>query len=653
MNRALNQLILLGFVCQSLSWDGWLLPLASIGLWCACLRIAARRPILLSPGAECALLVTGSAGGTLLGYLPDQSSHFFIGHGITLFQAGRLLRALDRREQLFAMIAAIVQLGVACTVVLDYRFIPILVVTAFLIPRTLMEMESDHFPKAAGSTCPKLPWTRSFAVVTIMVVFFTVFPRGLLSSAFTALRQGPNHGSLLDSTLDSSRGGSGASERVIMQIQGENLDYLRLFALTAFDGVKWHPDGVPGKNYNRFIPPEERVGLPHRIVRVKEIRNLGKFLPTDGRIVALEGRFFQEPRRTIHEFVECRSIWSTANNVYEYWLDPDPEVHGLGRRYSVSLRNHPPQSQRLKAWLDQQLAGIEDPLEQARHLESFFIENFQYELGAPALDRLNPIEDFILNDRRGHCERYASAMGLLLRMRGIPSRVMLGYVPGRPNWLTGWINIRASDAHAWAEGWFPDRGWVKFDATPRSEIDLTISPLRELIDALDVVWYVNIVNLDSSAQRTMFTASLGGLTALAGWARSNALLILGSAFVLMLIVSPRFRRSVSGKQTSRNDERKRARILTERYYGRLLQLLAKRGIDRDPAETPLEFLETLRRQQHPSFHDAAFITRLFCATRYGEIALRPQEEANLESALKRVSVGGQTKPSSETTSAAA
>ena len=636
MNRALNQLILLGFICQSLSWDGWLLPLASVALWCACLKIAARRPILLSPGAECALLVAGSAGGILIGYLPDQSSHFFIGHGITLFQAGRLLRALDRREQLFAMIAATVQLGVACTVVLDYRFIPILIVTALLIPRTLMELEGDHFPKSTYSVWPKLKWSRAVAVLAVMVVFFVVFPRGLLSSAFPALRRGADHGSLLDSTLDSRRGGSGASERVIMQIKGENLDYLRLFALTAFDGVKWHPDGVPGKNYNRFLDSKERAGFPHRIVRVKEVRNLGKYLPTDGRIVALEGKFFNQPRRTFHEFIECRSIWSTANNVYEYWLDPEPEIHGLGRRYSTSLRNHPPQSDRLTEWLDRQLAGIDTPLEQARHLEKFFIDNFQYELGAPALDRLNPIEDFIFNDRRGHCERYASAMGLLLRMRGIPSRVMLGYVPGRPNWLTGWINIRASDAHAWTEAWFPEHGWVKFDATPRSSIDLTISPLRELIDALDVVWYVNIVNLDSTAQRTMFTTGWGGLASIAGWARANVWLLMGIVFVFLLAFAGRSRRNAWGKNRDRQDPRRRTRILAEHYYGRLLKLLAKRGIDREPSETPLEFLESLRQRQLPAFNDAAYITGLFCSTRYGETTLSSQDEADLESALERV-----------------
>ncbi len=636
MRSALNQLVLLGFICQALSWSGWFLPLANVALWLVCVRIGERRPVLLPGWAESALLGLGSVGGILIGQLPDQSPHFFIGHGITLFQAGRLLRSLDRREKLFSLIAATVQLGVACTVVLDYRFIPILVVTAILIPKTLMELEGEHFPDTAAAPRPRFNWAGQVAVFAVMILFFATFPRGLLSSAFPPLRSGPDNGSLLDSTLDASRGSGPTASRVILQIKGENLGYMRLFALTTFDGVRWLPDSLPGQNYSRFLPPEERVGLPHRVVRVKEVRNLGRHLPTDGRIVALEGRFFAEPRRTFHEFIACRSIWNTANNVYEYWLDPKPDPQGLGRRYGRSLLNHPRQSARLQAWLDEELAGIDSPLEQARHLENFFLENFEYELGAPVLNRLNPVEDFILNDRRGHCERYASAMALLLRMKGIPSRVMLGYVPGKPNWLTSWVNVRATDAHAWAEGWFPGIGWVWFDATPRAEMDLSIPPWRELLDALDVVWYVNIVNFDATAQEGLFTSGVAVLVASAGWARSNPQWPGGILALLALFL---IRRSLRGRVACPDraaKARRKRRVLAEHYYGKLLKILARRGIDRDPHQTPLEFLATLDGRGCPALPDVRRVTDRFCAMRYGDAALSEEDRREIEAALDRI-----------------
>ncbi|MFT4586137.1 MAG: transglutaminase-like putative cysteine protease [Limisphaerales bacterium] len=637
MNRALNQLILLGFICQSLSWDGYLLFFVNLGIWFGCLQIAKRKPILLPPIAEVVLLLAGCGIGILIGQLPDQSAHFFIGHGMTLFLAGRLLRAMDRREQLFGMIAAIVQIGVACTVVLDYRFIPILIVTAFLIPRTLMELESDHFPKSTYSVWPRLRFSRMLAIMVIMCGFFAVFPRGLLSSAFPTLRPpGPDHGTLLDSVLDPSRGGTAGSSRIIMQVKGENLRYMRSFALTTIDGVKWLPDAMPGKNLNNFVSPEERVNYPRRQVRVKEVQSIGKFLPTDGRIVAIEGKFFSGPRRTIHEYIECQAVWTTANNVYEYWLEPNPEPHGLGRRYGRALLNYPPQSQELVEWLDKELTGIEEPLEQARHLENFFIDNFTYELGAPALNRVKPIDDFIFNERRGHCERYAAAMGLLLRMKGIHSRVMVGYVPGKTSWFSDWRNIRARDAHAWTEAYFPELGWVQLDATPRAEMDLSTSALRELIDALDVAWYVNIVNFDTAAQQGFFTSGVQGFMATAGWAKANSSWLVISVVCVALFLGWRsHRRGMTGSRDT-GKPRKKAQILAGHYYGKMLRSLAQQGIERDVHMTPLEFMETLRERALPAFSDIQFVTRRFCAMRYGECALSEEDQQRIETALSRV-----------------
>ncbi len=66
------------------------------------------------------------------------SAHFAVGHGLTLLQLLRLLRPLDRREKLFSLIVASGHLAVACTVILDYRFILILLATLVLLPKALL-----------------------------------------------------------------------------------------------------------------------------------------------------------------------------------------------------------------------------------------------------------------------------------------------------------------------------------------------------------------------------------------------------------------------------------------------------------------------------------------------------------------------------------
>ena len=113
---------------------------------------------------------------------------------------------------------------------------------------------------------------------------------------------------------------------------------------------------------------------------------------------------------------------------------------------------------------------------------------------------------------------------------------MVGYVPGKASWFSDWRNIRARDAHAWTEAYFPNS--AGFSSTRRRERKWICRPrrLRELIDALDVAWYVNIVNFDTTAQRGFFTSGVQAFMATAGWAKANARWISRSRVRLALIL---------------------------------------------------------------------------------------------------------------------
>ncbi|GAA1943799.1 DUF3488 and transglutaminase-like domain-containing protein [Amycolatopsis minnesotensis] len=85
---------------------------------------------------------------------------------------------------------------------------------------------------------------------------------------------------------------------------------------------------------------------------------------------------------------------------------------------------------------------------------------------APAADA-DALTDFLLKGKRGFCEQFASAMGVMLRVLKIPSRVAIGFTTGVPN--GDHRTITSQDAHAWVEVYFGDRGWVSFDPTPLSD----------------------------------------------------------------------------------------------------------------------------------------------------------------------------------------
>ena len=70
--------------------------------------------------------------------------------------------------------------------------------------------------------------------------------------------------------------------------------------------------------------------------------------------------------------------------------------------------------------------------------------------------------------RRGYCEQFATSMGVMARSLGIPTRVVLGFTPGRAIGNST-VLVQDRNAHAWVELWIPSQGWVRFDPTPRSD----------------------------------------------------------------------------------------------------------------------------------------------------------------------------------------
>ena len=169
MKSARHQLILLGLICQALSWDDVVMPLLNALLWVVCLTVP-RRPVKLGQTVDIAAIVLGGVLAWQLAPVFGVNAHFSVGHGLTLLQLLRLMRPLDRREKLFSLIVASGQLAVACTVVLDFRFILILFAAVALLPKALLELEAESF----ASTPMKLP-RLGFAPLPIFGVMVAVF----------------------------------------------------------------------------------------------------------------------------------------------------------------------------------------------------------------------------------------------------------------------------------------------------------------------------------------------------------------------------------------------------------------------------------------------------------------------------------------------
>ncbi len=650
--------ILIGLMAQGMTWDSNAMLLALIACWG--LAIASRRfhvgwfgPWYELLGTrrhkvalitEAAALVIGCVASLLISRQFDRTAHFFLGDGLALLQLVRLARPSLRREKLTALIIATFHFGVLCTLAPNVRFVILFAGAIVVFPKALKEvlispddgvmLGDPRYGLGAGRLTGiyryVLPPPVYFALILMSAGAFLTFPR--FTGTPLHLRNGlVDSGSLLDSVLDPRRSGRGNSAQVLMQVEGEDIGYLRCFSLTEFDGIKWKiDDRAPLQRFRRDDYAMQTS--KSRIVYVKNPSDLGRILPLDGRPADLGGNFFSPPFVSLHQTVEVNGMWNTGDNWYRYWLDTTQRPDRLAPGLRDNLLWHPPQSAALKAWVEDKARAGTNELSRARAIETHLRRNFQYELGTPELNRLSPVDEFVFERRAGHCERFAAAMGLFLRMQGIPSRVVIGYVPTSRNLFTGRLQVRFRDAHSWAEGYFDGLGWVSFDATPGpSAAGGVASELRDFLDALDFFWYSQVVNFNGFGQRELLNAGLEWAARISDntWRR------LGSALgmVFLLFATVRFAQRPWWTWWKAWRREPTPQTMARHQYGAMLAVLERNGWPKPPQATPIEFLRDLRLAAFPKFDSVALVTEAFCESEYGGKVLPPEKLASVEEAV--------------------
>ena len=180
-------------------------------------------------------------------------------------------------------------------------------------------------------------------------------------------------------------------------------------------------------------------------------------------------------------------------------------------------------------------------------------QGFTYTLKPPVLNEETNIDEFLFQSKQGFCEHYADAFVMLMRMSGVPARVVTGYQGGEWNEQGKFWQIRSKDAHAWAEIWLPERHvWKRIDPTaavsqtrvesgldnalPESEIKELVSNLgkwEQFFAQSQVYWQRWVVNFDNAQQRSLFSL-LGFASVNAG--SIAAILLLGLLPALIPIV---------------------------------------------------------------------------------------------------------------------
>jgi transglutaminase-like putative cysteine protease len=320
--------------------------------------------------------------------------------------------------------------------------------------------------------------------------------------------------------------------------------------------------------------------------------------------------------------------------------------------------------ERIQALAEDLTRATSTPLERVNRLNRFFREQFRYALVTGETAPGEYLARFLLDRREGHCETFATAMAVLCRMLGIPSRVVSGFYSSEYNRYGKFFYVRQSHAHAWVEVWLDGYGWLTVDPTPPSALSGDTGRLAALLavvsdywDSWTVLWrrYIVEYNLLDQLQllgRLRNRVHLPGLSLSqhhslslwhsfqewiaqaqrAGRARGYPFHTLSLAGLIVVWVVYRRQQRRNGRQP----KNRRAAACPVDFYGEILAALSGAGWQRRPDETPAEFARAVGARQ-PELTALLPITDTYYRVRFNGGSLQPDERASVTTLLSTIS----------------
>ncbi|HOE16374.1 MAG TPA: DUF3488 and transglutaminase-like domain-containing protein [Syntrophorhabdaceae bacterium] len=335
--------------------------------------------------------------------------------------------------------------------------------------------------------------------------------------------------------------------RANMEKVEENVLYWRGIALDYFDGTSWRSF-------------EKRLFVPNTKTRIegKRIRQM----------------IYLEPYRNVYLFGLDKPVFVSTRFVKKYddlsysssiYIDRRMRYEVLSiigdviedenvdeERYLQVPENI---SSRIVDLVNSITHG-KDRIEKIGSLYAFLHNGeFKYSMQNLPLSK-NPLETFLFDSKYGNCEYFASTFAIMLRIAGIPSRVIGGYRGGYYNDVGQYYLIPQKNAHVWVETFLPQKGWLRYDPTPAS-LENFAFPLeggsllkaRVFLDTVNYYWYAFIINYNLEKQISFIRKVRTGIKrpslrfkfdkdALSKYL-IIALLIAGIAVIIRLLFKPR------------------------------------------------------------------------------------------------------------------
>jgi transglutaminase-like putative cysteine protease len=257
-------------------------------------------------------------------------------------------------------------------------------------------------------------------------------------------------------------------------------DYLRMTTLSVYDGNGWRQDTLNGNLREDGVDQElaapigraagARTQSVRTTVTLETLRAYWLPAPATPSEVEVDGPWLWD--RLSESIFSTRATTRDVDSYTVVSLEADPTIAQL-RGASTSLPDPIKPfakpidaTDRVEQITAAVIAGKTTAYDKAVAIQDYFQggNGFVYDERTTTGSSPDALQDFLEN-KRGFCEQYSSAMAAMLRLSGIPARVAVGFTPGARQ-ADGSYLVTTSEAHAWPEAWFAGVGWVRFEPTP-------------------------------------------------------------------------------------------------------------------------------------------------------------------------------------------
>jgi transglutaminase-like putative cysteine protease len=590
---------------------------ASLLTWRAALSI---RGAPLPPRWSLVPLTFGGVIGVFLSY------RTIIGRdpGVTLLVILLFLKLLETRELRDAFVVAFLVYFVALANFFYSQSIPIAGLMLLTVTITTTALVGFSAPQRIFAENLKTAGRMLTQAGPVMLLLFVLFPRvqgplwGVPQDAYTGVT------GLSDTMKPGLISTLSLSDAIAFRVKFEaatpprNRLYWRGPVMTDFDGTTWRV-GLPQLrrdtsvevlgapvDYQVTLEPHNRnwmfaLEMPTRIPQTARLTS--DYLPIS--LTPIRSRIRYE-MRSFPQY-QARSGADPGDLAAALRLPSgvDPRARALAREWRDSLPD--------------------DPAILRRAIEFFRGGRFEYTFDPPTLGD-NSVDEFLFETRKGFCEHFASSFVFLMRAAGVPARVVTGYQGGDMNPVDGYMVVRQSDAHAWAEVWLASNGWTRVDPTAaaipvRVELGITaaapagapllmrtrlnwLKSLRNNWEALTNQWNQWVLGYNPDRQLEVLSRLGMGRPS---WQTMTVVLFWSVASVLLLVAIWLLR----GRP--REDA-------VQRAWLRFCRKLARAGLSRESAEGPLNYAGRVARRLPARESAVRAITALYIDQRYGRRA---------------------------------